>query len=526
MLFSNQSFKGDKKLSKSFTKDKIRKLISQDPVQVPSHIPMTGRTKYFLNKWMKITSSQRALNIVGGYKPQFLAEPFKSFQPKTFVCNQQEAKIIEEEIDTLLEKEAIEPIPHRQAKFVSNLFLVKKKSGGFRPVINLKSLNQFVHTEHFAMETITSLRTMLSKEDWIVTIDISNAYLTIPLDEEFKDYVTFRYHEQTNRFLCNMPFGLNDAARAFTKTMKQSAAKVRALGFKVLGYSDDWILAAQTRLLCLKQSRFLVTFLQKLGFRINLEKSSLAPSQIKEWLGFVIDSRSMTISLPQKKIDNLIEKAQDLKAGMRVTLREISQFLGLCNSSKPAVLQAPLHYCSIQRLLIRNLRRFLNPCQPDYLTVVTLDTPSIQDLDWWIQEMKLNCTRKICTPQPSFLISTDSSDFAWGAIQNQVKIQGLWRNSQLGWHINIKELMAAFLALQLLVPNCRNVHVQPSLDNTTAVAYLNHQGGTKSVQLSALATEMWCWCLERSIYLSAIHIPGLKNLFADPLSCLKNLSTE
>ena len=86
--------------------------------------------------------------------------------------------------------------------------------------------------------------------------------------------------------------------------------------------------------------------------------------------------------------------------------------------------------------------------------------------------------------------------------------------------------MAAFLALQVLDPNYWNGHVQLSLDNTTAVAYLNHQGGTKSVQLSALAIEIWCWCLERTIYMSAIHIPGLKYLFADPLSRLKNLLTE
>ena len=150
------------------------------------------------------------------------------------------------------------------------------------------------------MESITNLTTMLSKNDWIVTIDISEAYLTIPLDEQFKDHVAFWYQDQTYRFLC-MPFGLNDATRAFTKTMKHPSAKVRALGFKVLVYLDDWILASQTRLLCLKQSRFLVNFLQKLGFRIKLEKSSLAPSQIKEWPGFIIDSRSMTISLPQRK---------------------------------------------------------------------------------------------------------------------------------------------------------------------------------------------------------------------------------
>ena len=52
------------------------------------------------------------------------------------------------------------------------------------------------------------------------------------------------------------------------------------------------------------------------------------------------------------------------------------------------------------------------------------------------------------------------SNFAWGTIQNHVKIQGLWKESQLGWHINIKELMAAFLALQLLVPNYWNGHIQ------------------------------------------------------------------
>ena len=74
-------------------------------------------------------------------------------------------------------------------------------------MINLKNLNQFIDPEHFIMETITNVRTMLSKDDWIVTKDISDAYLTIPLNEEFKDYAAFQYQDQTYRFLC-MPFGL------------------------------------------------------------------------------------------------------------------------------------------------------------------------------------------------------------------------------------------------------------------------------------------------------------------------------
>ena len=66
-------------------------------------------------------------------------------------------------------------------------------------MINLRNLNhiQFSHAEHFTMETITNLKTMLSKDDCIVTIDISDLYLAIPLDEEFKDYVAFQGQDQT-----------------------------------------------------------------------------------------------------------------------------------------------------------------------------------------------------------------------------------------------------------------------------------------------------------------------------------------
>ena len=101
---------------------------------------------------------------------------------------------------------------------------MKKKSGGFRPVINLKSLNQFIYTQHFTMETNTNLRTMLLKDNWTVTTDILDAYLAVPLNEEFKDYVAFQYQDQTYQFLC-MPFGLNYVARAFRKTMKHLRPK-------------------------------------------------------------------------------------------------------------------------------------------------------------------------------------------------------------------------------------------------------------------------------------------------------------
>ena len=69
-----------------------------------------------------------------------------------------------EEVRELLGKGAITEVHNPQGGFYSNLFLVPKKDGGQRPVINLKALNSFIQTEHFKMDT---LRDLVNPEDWL-----------------------------------------------------------------------------------------------------------------------------------------------------------------------------------------------------------------------------------------------------------------------------------------------------------------------------------------------------------------------
>ena len=64
------------------------------------------------------------------------------------------------------------------------------------------------------------------------------------------------------------------------------------------------------------------------------------------------------------------------------------------------------------------------------------------------------------------------------------------------------------------------------MDNTAAVSYLNYAEGTRSQALSDLAIAIWEWCLQRRIYLSAIHIPGIVNKTPDGLSHQKLESIE
>ncbi|KAI8488042.1 hypothetical protein Bbelb_341600 [Branchiostoma belcheri] len=78
------------------------------------------------------------------------------------------------------------------------------------------------------------------------------------------------------------------------------------------------------------------------------------------------------------------------------------------------------------------------------------------------------------------------------------------------------KLKAASLALRSFV-SADTQDVLLRLDNVTAVAYVNHVGGTRSPDLAALALEMWSWALERGLTLSATHVPGLTNTLADSL---------
>ena len=69
-------------------------------------------------------------------------------------------------------------------------------------------------------------------------------------------------------------------------------------------------------------------------------------------------------------------------------------------------------------------------------------------------------------------------------------------------------------------------HTSLQMDNMTACHYINHTGGTVSINLCMLDLDMWKWCKQRNIHISAVYIPGQLNLVADILSPLISPSSR
>ena len=75
--------------------------------------------------------------------------------------------------------------------FYSRLFLVPKPHQRWRPIIDLSRLSTFLHVEKFKMETPESIRTSLIPGEWVSSIDLSDAYLHIPIHPNSRKYLRF-----------------------------------------------------------------------------------------------------------------------------------------------------------------------------------------------------------------------------------------------------------------------------------------------------------------------------------------------
>ena len=138
----------------------------QRKIHINPHIKVAGRLKLFALNWQQISSDRWVLQAMSGYQIDFLQYPYQENCPVPHRFTNQQAHVISDEVEALLHKDAIiDCIEDTSSdKFISNIFLVPKPGGKFRPVIDLKKLNQFVAPQHFEMEGLHSVPQSASRK--------------------------------------------------------------------------------------------------------------------------------------------------------------------------------------------------------------------------------------------------------------------------------------------------------------------------------------------------------------------------
>ena len=332
-------------------------------------LPLAGRLQHFKSNWARITQDPWVLEAIQGYRVPFSWQPYQTCPPRALTHPQAEEALLQQEIGSMLEKHAIEETAPSGHGFLSTVFLVPKKDGGQRPVINLKSLNKFVYTEHFKMEGIHILRDLLRAGDWMTKVDLKDAYFMVPIHEEDRAFLKFSFKERTYQFKC-LPFGLACAPWVFTKVLKPLAAQLRQLGMRLMVYIDNILILAESKELAQEHVVGLIYLLENLGFVINKPKSILELTQSIEFLRFSVNSVQQELSLPAGKVKKIRAETWHLLEGNQITTKKLSQLLGRLQAATRAVPLAPLFYHKIQRALQRTLEQ----SDQDYSAQLILST--------------------------------------------------------------------------------------------------------------------------------------------------------
>ena len=230
---------------------------------------------------------------------------------------------------------------------MSNIFLRKKKNGSYRLILNLRGLNASIEYQQFKMESLTCAAQLMKKNCYMASIDLTDAYYTVPVAVEHRKYLRFLWRNRLFQYTC-LPNGLASAPRNFTKLLKPVYSTLRSQGYLNVGYIDDSYLQGDSKTGCWSNILTTLNLFESLGFLINHEKSVLQPCQKLAFLGFLLDSVNMKVFLTAEKREKIILAYQQLLKKSVISIRKVAHAIGLLVSSLPAVQYGPLHYRSLE----------------------------------------------------------------------------------------------------------------------------------------------------------------------------------
>ncbi len=162
-----------------------------------------------------------------------------------------------------------------ESGFYSRYFLVPKKDGGLRPILDLRRLNHALMRRPFRMITLKQILSQIRTEDWFCSLDLKDAYFHIQIAPHHRRFLRFAFEGVAYQYTV-LPFGLSLAPRTFTKCMDAALSPLRQMGIRILNYLDDWLILAQSEVELLSHRTLIFSHLERLGLRVNFAKSAVS----------------------------------------------------------------------------------------------------------------------------------------------------------------------------------------------------------------------------------------------------------
>lgn len=221
-------------------------------------------------------------------------------------------------LQQMLDSDVIEEVtPIMEFSHCSAMLAVPKGKDDFRLVVDLRGPNKCIIREPHKMPTLEEIMSQLKGSTWFSTIDMSNAFFHVRLDESSRHITNFYSGEKYFRYT-RLPFGLCNAPDIFQKTMEEILSGCKG----VLIYLDDLLVYGKTFEEQDANLKGVLKRLEEHNVMINMKKSKFSVKSCI-YLGFRIDKEGYHVT------EDRIKYIKEFRCP--TNLAEVRSFLGLMN---------------------------------------------------------------------------------------------------------------------------------------------------------------------------------------------------
>lgn len=284
---------------------------------------------------------------------------------------------------------------------------------------------------------------------------------------------------------------------------------------------DDLATAGRTREECQKNLDTAVSLFRRLGLKLQPTKI-VAPSQLMEFLGIMIDTVRRILSLSPAKLE-----AYDINLGLILEADELGELMVRMLESQLGKLSWVCEVLVAGRARLSRIRACIpggGHYRPSPHTKVSLSPEAKEDLLWWREQLRTCAAQPRSVPfwtdkPPVFcnIFSDASGEIGFGLVVGDQVFQGLWQEDVVGQSSCFKELVPILLAIEIL-PQEANGHIVVFNTDNLSNVYAINKGSCKSPDLYAILFTITELAAERQLYLIANWIPREKIEFCDGIS--------
>ena len=239
--------------------------------------------KTFLKNWKKLTGEKKFGNCKG-YKISYHLDPFLVRVPHSQKMNRDQSTLVNQEIESMLQKGAIKKVSHISGEFLSNLFLGDKSFRWRKEASDKPEKSKFVYTipaieNRGPPSNKRSLAgTGLHAQDCSSRCTFYNTNKS-----KVQEIPQVQMGEKPVRVFCPC-FGLGPAPLIFTILMKIPISLMRRINIRLIIYLGEILIMARPVQELIFHRDTVVYLLQNLGFVLSQFWNRLRKYNFWEWL--------------------------------------------------------------------------------------------------------------------------------------------------------------------------------------------------------------------------------------------------